>query len=95
MTLPKQIKAAFENTPWLIPELAPEDKCFIGIFKDYPYPAQAHWSELYKKWIYVIIQCDMGSGEWNDIYFQNESDNKEDLIAWIPMEEWKCKINKS
>jgi len=89
MTLPKQIKAAFENTPWLIPELAPKDKCFIGVFNGYPYPAQAHWNEQSQQWAYVVIQCDMVNGEWNDYYFQNMYADKEELIAWIPMEELK------
>lgn len=91
MTVPKALQAAFKNAPWLIPELAPKDKPFIGVFKGYPYPSQAHWNDASKKWVYVTLQaeCYMQDGKYDDVYFENVYVDKEDLIAWIPTEEWK------
>lgn len=84
MTIQKALKK-----PWLSPKTAPKDKTFIGIFTEYPYPSQAHWNAASKGWVYVIPQVELLDGKWNDHYFETVSAKKEDLIAWVPMEEWK------
>lgn len=89
MTVPKALQPAFENTPWIIPELAPKDKPFIGVFEGYPYPAQAHWNAASNKWVHVMLCVGLLNSEWNDHYFENVWSEKDDLIARIPMEEWK------
>ena len=68
------------------PHTAPKDDTFLADV-GLPYLVVCMWCGAETQWVYADIQCDMYNGKWNDMYFQNEHINEDELEGWLPIPE--------
>lgn len=66
------------------PETAPKDRVILADF-GWPWILPAHWNDACGHWATITLQCGPLDGEWNDTYFEPESENEGALLGWLPM----------
>ena len=57
-----------------------------------PWPVIGIWSEHYQHWVHTAINCDMVKDRidgvpWQDIWYESETDDTDDIIGWMPLPE--------
>ena len=66
------------------PETAPKDRVILADF-GWPWILPARWNPIDKKWATVTLQCGPVDGEWEDWFFENESEEAKSLKGWLAM----------
>ena len=69
---------------WVAAELAPKTGEQIIANVGLPWPVMACWNAHDSQWSYANLQINMMEGEYNDPYFETESDHNYELKGWIP-----------
>ena len=72
------------KSPESPPNTAPKDTVIIAIMKGYPWPVQTVYNQVDNEWVVSTIQAGMVDGK-DDLYFENECYNFDDLICWWKM----------
>ena len=67
-------------------KLPPKDGTqMIAEFKNYPQNLAVVWNGAGNHWAAATPHCEPYHGLWNDWYYETESFEETDLIAWWPM----------
>lgn len=77
--------SAFNFTQYPTKLNPPKDRVFLVLTKQYPWTTICHWNGADEKFNYVNLQAGIYEGEQNDYYFENESCEEEDILAWMEM----------
>ena len=72
---------------WKTIETAPKTGEQVLLDIGYPWPVLACWNACDSAWTYTEMQINMVNGEYNDPYFENESEKCENVKGWMPLPE--------
>lgn len=67
------------------PETAPKDGTIFLAHVGYPYLTVCRWNAPSSKWVVALPQTNFYDGAWDDFYFENEFEDENQLLGWIPL----------
>lgn len=70
----------------------PKNRLFLADI-GYPHYVLAHWNKVNNQYIFAEIQLELYQGEWDDVYFQTEYFEEEEIKSWIELPSSKHLIN--
>lgn len=70
----------------------PKNRLFLADI-GYPHYVIAHWSKVNNQYVFAEMQVDLYQGEWDDVYFQTEYFEEEEIKSWIELPSSKHLIN--
>jgi hypothetical protein len=71
---------------WLTTEPPKNGHCFLADI-GMPWPVLAVWNSYEQAWVYANMQVNAMHGEWNDPYFETETEPLDGVKRWQPLPE--------
>lgn len=63
----------------------PKDSGIYLLNVGYPWLVMGTWSEVADCWVYPNLQVDLYEGKWNDVYWETNQAQDDEIIDWAPM----------